>query len=392
MDHLTRRGFVSTVGATAGLTAALTTAQNTAAASTTDDPDPNVYCWGDGAELSPARYAALLQRLTRSREVGEDTYLIDGEVAAFERKCAELLGKERAVFMPSGTLANQLALRALAGDGGNNHKRRVIVPETCHVFNDTGDACQTLSQLTLLPLAPGAANYTRADVEAALARTASGRVATNVGALMIESPVRRLYGRMADWDEVQRICAFARERGIGTHLDGARLFIAAAYTGISPKTYAAPFDTVYVSLWKCFNSGIGAVLAGPKRLLDSMHHTRRMFGGNLWNGWPAALVAGHYLDGYLDRLRAGIAVSEAVFRVLSTNPRIAIERTPSGTNVTRMTLRGVDPAAVIRGLEERGVRMSKPSDKGEVTVNANETWARKPAAEIAKAFEEAVAS
>ena len=118
-------------------------------------------------------------------------------------------------------------------------------------------------------------------MEAVLARTASGRVATDVGAILIESPIRRLSGQMFDWEEAKRITAFARERGIGTHLDGARLFIASAYTGISPAEYAAPFDTVYVSLWKYFNSGIGAILAGPKRVLDGMFHVRRMFGGNL---------------------------------------------------------------------------------------------------------------
>ena len=213
---------------------------------------------------------------------------------------ATLLGKETAVFMPSGTLANHLALRALAGA-----RRRVIVPETSHIYNDTGDACQTLSGLTLLPLAPGAATFTRADIEAVLARTASGRVATDVGAIAIESPVRRLSGQMFDWAELAGVAALARERGIGLHLDGARLFIASAYTGRSPADFAAPFDTVYVSLWKYFNCGQGAILAGPRRVLEGMFHTRRMFGGNLAVGWPAALVARHYMDGFVERSAGG---------------------------------------------------------------------------------------
>ena len=107
---------------------------------------------------------------------------------------------------------------------------------------------------------------------------------------------------MFDWDETKRISALARERGIGMHLDGARLFIASAYSGIAPAEYAAAFDTVYVSLWKYFNSGIGAILAGPKRVLDGMYHMRRMFGGNLAAGWQAALVARHYMNGFPERL------------------------------------------------------------------------------------------
>src|SRR6185436_20432603 len=98
------------------------------------------------------------QRASQGKDVGEDNYLLGGEIERFEQHWATLLGKEAAVFMPSGTLANQLALRALAGN-----RRRVIVPEMSHVYNDTGDACQTLSALTLLPLAAGTATFTVED-------------------------------------------------------------------------------------------------------------------------------------------------------------------------------------------------------------------------------------
>jgi threonine aldolase len=296
-----------------------------------------------------------------------------------------MLGKETAVFMPSGTLANHLALRALAGD-----RRRVIVPEMSHIYNDTGDGCQTLSSLTLLPLAPGAATFTVADVEAVLARTAGGRVATGVGALAIESPIRRLSGQLFDWAEAQRIAAFAREHNIGTHLDGARLFIASAYTGISPRDYAAPFDTVYVSLWKYFNAGQGAILAGPKRVLDGMFHVRRMFGGNLAVGWPAAVVARHYMTGFIDRLRAAVQVSEALYTGLSRHPRVTIERIPDGTNLTRLTLRA-DAGVVTRRLAETGIRMPSPSASGMVTLGVNETWARRSGSELLRSFEQALA-
>jgi len=380
MERITRRGFVELAGA--GAAGAWAVAPRPAsAAPESPAPDRTVHLAGDGLGLAPRAYAALLAELTAGREVGEDSYLLGGEIESFERQWAALLGKETAVFMPSGTLANHLALRALAGN-----KRRVVVPETSHIYNDTGDACQTLSALTLLPLAPGAATFTRADVEAVLARTASGRVATDVGAIAVESPVRRLAGQMFDWDELQRVAALARERGIGLHLDGARLFIASAYTGRSPAEFTAPFDTVYVSLWKYFNCGQGAILAGPRRVLEGMFHTRRMFGGNLAVGWPAAVVARHYMDGYLDRLRAAIAVSEAFYRAIDDHPRVAVERIPHGTNLTRLTLRGVDPATVTRRLAERGVRMPTPSSAGVVTLAVNESWTRTTAPQLAADF------
>jgi threonine aldolase len=380
---LTRRELVHALGATAGL--GWLERPVLGASATQPMADRTVSLGGDGIGLSPRGYTSLLDELTRELEVREDNYLLGGEVERFEQHWAALLGKEAAVFMPSGTLANQLALRALAGQ-----KRRVIVPEMSHVYNDTGDACQTLSSLTLIPLAPGAANFTRADVEAVLARTASGRVAVDVGAILIESPIRRLFGQMFDWEEAKRITAFARGRGIGTHLDGARLFIASAYTGISPAEYAAPFDTVYVSLWKYFNSGIGAILAGPKRVLDGLFHVRRMFGGNLAVGWPAALVARHYMDGFLDRLKSAVRVSEDFYTAIARHPKVSVSRIPNGTNLTRLTLKSTNVAAVRKKLLERHIEMPGGSPDGVVTLGVNETWNRISGAELVGAFERAL--
>jgi threonine aldolase len=343
-----------------------------------------VYLSGDGLHLSPGEFSSLLADLCRRSDVAADNYCLGGEIERFERRWAELLGKETAVFMPSGTLANQLALRVLAGD-----RRRVIVPETSHVYNDTGDACQTLSQLTLIPLAPGLATFTRAEVERALEQTAGGRVKTEVGAILVESPVRRLSGALFDREEMQRVCALGRERGIGLHLDGARLFIASAYTGIAPAEYAAPFDTVYVSLWKYFNSGIGAILAGPKRTLDGMYHTRRMFGGNLFNGWSAAVVAGHFMDGFLDRFRAGIRVSEELYRSLGQEPAFTAEPIPNGTNVTRLELKRGDPEEFRRRLGAKGIHLPPARDRW-FTLGVNESWGRTTGAELARAFRAAV--
>jgi threonine aldolase len=312
----------------------------------------------------------------------EDSYLLGGEVERFERRWAELLRKEQAVFMPTGTLANQLALRVLAGE-----RRRVIVPETSHIYNDTGDASQTLSGLTLVPLAQGKATFTCAEVEAVLARTASGRVKAEVGAIAVESPVRRLSGQLFDMEEIERLSAFAHERGIGLHLDGARLPIASAYTGISPAEYASLFDTVYVSLWKCFNSGIGAILAGSRAILDGMFHVRRMFGGNLAAGWPAAVVASHYMEGFVDRLRAAVRVSEDFYAAIGRHPSFSVERVPGGTNVARVTVKTADRGAFARRLAERGVVVS-PAGGPQLTLQVNETWARRSAAELVRAFEE----
>src|SRR5256885_13739956 len=115
---------------------------------------------------------------------------------------------------------------------------------------------------------------------------------------------------------MQRACEVAREKQIEVHLDGARIFLASAYTGISPARYASLFDTVYVSLYKYFNAASGAILAGPKRLLDGLYNPRRQFGGGLAHAWPLAAVALHYMDGFEDRFPVAMTASERLFQQL----------------------------------------------------------------------------
>ena len=311
--------------------------------------------------------------------------MLGGEVEKFERYCAKLLDKEMAVFMPSGTLANQLALRQIAGE-----RRRVIVPGLSHVYNDTGDASQNLSNLNLIPLAHDRATFTLEEVEAVIERTAGGRVTAEVGAILIESPVRRLSGEMVDWEETKRVAGYAKEKGIGIHLDGARMFIASAYTGISPAEYAQPFDMVYFSLWKYFNSGIGAILAGNKNDLEDMFHTRRMFGGNLYTGWSAALVAHHFMEGYIDRLKTAITISEDFYSAIDQHPAFIVTRIPNGTNLTRITLIGTDSEEFRTRLSEQNILLGRANENNRFTLGVNETWNRRTANELALAFTSAV--
>lgn len=341
---------------------------------------------GDGLGLTPMEAADELARLAAARPPVADAYGLGGLVEEVESWFARDLGKERALFLPSGTLANQLALRALAGE-----RRRVIVQEVSHVYNDTGDASQTLSGLTLVPLGGEGATFTWADVERILQRTASGRVAAQVGALSIESPVRRRAGELFDRQEMTAICAQARARGIATHLDGARLYIACAWTGVAPAAYAAAFDTVYVSLWKCFNALNGAILAGPKALLDPLVHTRRMFGGALFNAWPFALLARHHAEGYVVRLARAIGVAEAFIDRLPSSLRV--ERVSNGTNVLRLRLPGAKAQGLRERLLARGVAIAAPAagaaGEAMLVLQVNETWNRSDGTKLAALFREA---
>ena len=309
-----------------------------------------------------------------------DSYSLGGIVEELEAECARVLGKERAIFMPTGTLANHMAVRALAGGSS-----RVIVQEQSHFYQDEGDCAQTLSNLTLMPLAPGRATFTADDVQHLLDQTKGARVVSRVPVIAVETPVRRKQGEHFDAAELTKIIAIARRDGIRLHLDGARLFLQAAYTGESVADYAKPFDTVYVSLYKYFNAASGAILAGPRDVIDGMYHGRRMFGGGLNTVWPFAVVALHYLDGFSERYGRAVRISEDWIRGLQQHDAFTIDRIPSGTNLFRLRVRGTDPVAFQKRLAARGVMLSAPQGDA-FLVGVNETLNRTTAPELTDAF------
>ena len=369
MCDIDRRDFIrlGSVGA-AGI--GLTGAAVSSSAGGLDTNRP-VFFQGDGLNIGPREYANLLARIAADGDLEEDYYSNGGVVADLEKRMAEILGKERAVFLPTGTLANHLAIRLLCESRG----RRVVTQAESHVANDVGDDSEVLAGLRVLGLAPGEVDFTLEDVQAEDARARAGRVKVRIGAISIESPVRRKLGGVFDFEELSRISAWAESEGIGRHLDGARLFIGAAYTGIPVKSWAGLFDTVYVSLWKYFNAGSGAILAGPADLLDGLFHTRRMYGGSLIRGWVYAAVALHYLDGFEERFQRGIEVSEDLFSRLENHPSFTIRRIPGGSNVFVLGVLGTDPRAFHERVAAAGISMREPREDGSIVVQVNETWA-----------------
>jgi threonine aldolase len=346
--------------------------------------DRTVRLSGDGVGLTPTQYAALLTRLLDEKAMTPDSYSLGGIVEELELQCARVLGKERAIFMPTGTLANHMAVRALAGGSS-----RVIVQEQSHFYQDEGDCAQTLSNLTLMPLAPGRAAFTADEVQFLLDQTRGARVVPRVSVVAVETPVRRKQGEHVDAAELAKIIAMARREGIRLHLDGARLFLQAAYTGETVSDYAKPFDTVYVSLYKYFNAASGAILAGPRDIIDGMYHGRRMFGGGLNTVWPFALVALHYLEGFPRRYTSAVRVSEDWIRGLQRLDAFSVERIPSGTNLFRLRVRGTDAAAFQKRLATRGVIL--PAPQGDAfLVGVNETLNRTTAQELTDAFADAL--
>jgi threonine aldolase len=348
------------------------------------EAEPRIYASGDGIPHSPAEYAQLLATLANTGSLAMDDYSRSGIVEQLETRVAALLGKEAAVWLPTGTLANHLAIRLLAGN-----RRRVLVQAESHLFNDCGDCAQTLSGLHLVPLAPGRATFTLEDVERAAYDASLGRVETPIGAIQIETPVRRRQGERFDFQEMKKVAAWARAHNAGLHLDGARLLLECAYSGRPVREYAALFDTVYISMYKYFNAASGAILAGPKAQLTGLYHTSRMFGGGLHQVWPFAAVALHYLNGFEPRFRAAMESAERVIAALQTDSNFALERIANGTNIFRLRVFGVNAPVYQNRLENAGIATNNPTGDW-FHIQVNETWSRLPSAAIADRFRRAL--
>lgn len=327
----------------------------------------------DGPELPPRQMSALLADLTAKGSVSPDYYSNGGAVAELEAAMAELLGKERAVMFPTGTLANLMALRQLAGtDGG-----RVIVHRQSHLFNDSGENLSRLGGFTMVPLDDKGAGFSVDAVNAEIIRCANARVATKLGCIAVESPVRRLHGARFPADDLADIVGLAKDEGLKLFLDGARLMIEAAYTGNPPDRIAAPFDMVYVSLYKYLGAPFGCVIAGDADLLDGLYHDRRRFGGGLYQSWPAAVLALHHLPGHLDRWRDAIVCGEAVIDQLQKDSGFAVKRIENGTNIFLITDldAAIDATALAVGSLDAGLYL--PALTGNtLAIKVNETWSR----------------
>ncbi len=303
-----------------------------------------VFVASDAAPVAPEQ---MLQTMTAalSRHPGkEDTYLKGGAVTELEQTFASMLGKEECCFLPTGTLANNLAVRILCGD----HKH-LIVQQDSHLYADESDAPSTMSGITMQPIAPGKAAPSIDEIRAAVEDAEHRAYPLKVGAISMESPVRRHDGESVPFATLDKLCGLAKEKGIGAHWDGARAFMLTGTPGFDMKRTAGQFDTVFVSLYKALHAPFGAVLAGRKEHIAQARDLRHVYGGLIYHGWIAALPALDALDGFTDRWTRSRAAAELVFARLQAAGGYTVRRIPNESNIVYL-----QPAeARLHGLPER---------------------------------------
>ena len=346
---------------------------------------------GDGEPEPPEALAARIARLAAAGAIDGDDYSVGGSVARLEAAWAALLGKEAAVWLPTGTLANHLAVRRLCS-AAQRMAPRVIVPTESHLFQDEGDALQRLSGIAVVPLAPRRACFTIEELREGLDAAERGRVLNPVGAIVIESPVRRRAGAVVPFEEQRALTDLARSRGVGAHLDGARLFMMSAATGVPAQVYAALYDTVYVSLWKYLPAPFGAILAGPAALLEALHHDRRMFGGSLPSAALAGALALDGMDGLEERHVEVMRAGRALCAALDAVPGLDIETFEHGSNIVRLRLDpALDAGAFTQRLYDAGIFIPDRNEAWDGTLlTFNPTLLRRPIEDVVAAFTDAI--
>ena len=285
-----------------------------------------------------ARAADLLATIPPDTET--DRYGDGGAVTELESEIMLVLGKPAAVFLPSGTMAQQAVLRVHA----DRRDRRVVVfHPACHIDTHEGRGYERLHQLTGRPAGERDRLLTLADLE---------QVAEPVGSLVIELPQRDLGGQQPDWAALQAQAGWARERGAAVHLDGARLWESAAGYGQPPAGIAGLFDTVYVSFYKGLGALPGCCVAGPEDVVAEVREWRQRMGGTLFGLWPNAASALSCLARRLPMMPRYLSHTRAIADALRDLPGVTIVPDPPQTPMLHLLLRTTaeDFTAAARGL------------------------------------------
>jgi threonine aldolase len=273
-------------------------------------------------------------------DISVDRYGEGGVVAELEAEIARLLGKPAAVFLPSGTMAQQAVLRVHAD---RRHRRTIVFHPMCHLERHEGQAYQRLHRLTGRPAGDPNRLITLPDLCA---------IAEPVAALLIELPQRDLGGQQPSLADLSAQTAWARDAGAAVHLDGARLWESAAGYGQPPAAIAALFDTVYVSFYKGIGALPGCCVAGPQDIVAEVVEWRHRMGGTLSGLWPNAASALSCLARRLPLMPGYLKHARAIAAALSELPGVRVVPDPPQVPMMHLLLRTTQDgfAATVRRL------------------------------------------
>jgi threonine aldolase len=292
---------------------------------------------------TPAMREAMAQA-----EVGDDVFGDDPTVKELESETAALLGKEAALFTPSGTMANQLAIRSHTEPGDE-----ILVEANAHIYYYEGGGPAALSGVMCRCLEGRRGVFTGTDFEAALRPADQHFPRTRL--VCVENTHNRGGGKIWSIEQLREVATSARKHSLQLHLDGARLWNASVATGIAEREYAALFDTVSVCFSKGLGAPVGSALVGSKALVARARRFRKMMGGGMRQAGVIAAGALFALRHHRARLTEDHANAKLLASGLAGVEGLEADPVEVETNMVRFRVKGMTAEQLVERLRARGV-------------------------------------
>jgi threonine aldolase len=296
------------------------------------------------------RPTPAMRKAMAEAEVGDDVFGEDPTVNTLQEKVASLLGKEAALFVPSGTMANQLSIKSHTQPGDE-----VIIEASSHPYNFEGGAGAALSGIQFQCLKGVRGILDASQIEEAIRPADHHFPITKL--VCLENTHNRGGGSIYPLEKMAEIYRLAKSKGLLLHLDGARLWNASVATGIKPREYAQWADSVSVCLSKGLGAPIGSLAAGSKSFIDRVHRFRKMFGGGMRQAGIIAAAGIYALDHHLERLKEDhrnakrLAVGLKEFKGISIDPK----HVETNIVIFDVTNTGMTGAQVAEAMKKQGV-------------------------------------
>lgn len=311
--------------------------------------------WIDLRSDTVTRPTPAMRKAMSEAEVGDDVFGEDPTVNALQERVAKMLGKETALFVPSGTMANQLAIKSHTQPGDE-----VIIETTSHPYNFEGGGGAVLSGIQFHCLKGLRGILDASQIEEAIRPDDHHFPVTRL--ICLENTHNRGGGAIYPIDKMAEIYRLAKSKGLLVHLDGARLWNASVATGISPHEYGQWADSVSVCLSKGLGAPIGSLVAGSRIFIDRAHRFRKMFGGGMRQVGIIAAAGRYALDHHLERLKEDHQNAKRLSMGLKELKGISIHPEHVETNIVIFDVAqtGITASRIAEAMKENGILIHVP--------------------------------
>ena len=292
-----------------------------------------------------------MRRFMCEAEVGDEQKLEDPTVNLLQEMVAELLGKEAALFLPSGTMCNEIALRVHC-----RHGEEMLAHQSAHPIHFEGGGPAALAGVNVRSLEGPRGQYDAGTLEAAI--RPDNRHMPRSRLVWVEQTSNLGGGSIWPLPKVREVTEVARRRGLATHMDGARLMNAVVASGVSAQEWAAPFDSVWIDFTKGLGAPVGAALAGPRDFIAEAWRLKQQMGGAMRQAGIIAAGGIYALRHHVKRLAEDHANARRLAEGLANLPGVKLDPATVETNLVFFDFTGtIDASTAVQGLLARGVRM-----------------------------------